>query len=150
MEHRIEKQIELDAPVSRVWQALTNYKEFGEWFGFKFESQYAPGQVVVAPLTISGLEHIKVEIAFQKMEAEKYFSYTWHPYALDPQIDYSKEQPTLVEFKLEKSGNGTLLLVIESGFEKIPENRREEAFRKNDGGWTWQLNNIKEYVAKHS
>jgi hypothetical protein len=81
------------------------------------------------------------------MEPERLFSFTWHPYASDPKKDYSKETPTLVEFKLEKIPNGTLLLLTESGFDKIPADRRAEAFRRNDGGWTEQMKNIEAHVA---
>ena len=84
------------------------------------------------------------------MEPERFFSFTWHPYAVDPKKDYSKETPTLVEFRLESVPNGTLLIVTESGFDKVPANRRAEAFRMNDEGWGIQLENIAKYVAKKS
>ncbi len=84
------------------------------------------------------------------MEPERLFSFTWHPYAIDPKIDYSKETPTHVEFRLEKTANGTLLLLTESGFDKIPSDRRLEAFRMNDGGWTQQMKNIEKHVAQTS
>ena len=80
------------------------------------------------------------------MEPERLFSFTWHPYAVDPKRDYSKEAPTLIEFRLEKTNNGTLLIVTESGFSNIPSTRRAEAFRMNDGGWTVQMKNIESYI----
>ena len=67
---------------------------------------------------------------------------------MDPKIDYSKETPTLVEFRLEKTASGTLLLLTESGFDKIPSERRLEAFRMNEGGWAAQMKNIESYVAQ--
>jgi uncharacterized protein YndB with AHSA1/START domain len=82
------------------------------------------------------------------MEAERLFSFTWHPYAIDPKVDYSKEPQTLVEFRLEKTATGTLLLLSESGFDKIPASRRMEAFRMNDGGWTQQMKNIERHVTE--
>jgi hypothetical protein len=84
------------------------------------------------------------------MDPERLFSFTWHPYAINPKIDYSKETPTLVEFRLEKTASGTLLLLTESGFDKVPSDRRPEAFRMNDGGWTQQMKNIENHVAKTS
>ena len=84
----------------------------------------------------------------QKIEPERLFSFTWHPYGIDPKVDYSKETPTLVEFKLEKTAGGTLLWLTESGFDRIPSHRRDEAYRKNDGGWTEQMNNIEKYVTE--
>jgi uncharacterized protein YndB with AHSA1/START domain len=145
---RIEKQIDLKAPVSRVWRALTDYQEFGEWFRVKLEGPFVVGKVSRGELTFPGYEHLQMEVEVQKIEPERYFSYTWHPYALDPKVDYSQETPTLVEFTLEKSAKGTLLKVTESGFDKIPSARRLEAFRMNENGWGQQLNNIESHVAQ--
>ncbi len=88
-----------------------------------------------------------MEVVVRKMEAERLFSFHWHPYAVDPKVDYSKEPPTLVEFRLEKTAAGTLLVVTECGFDSIPAARRAEAFRMNSGGWTEQLKNIETYVS---
>jgi uncharacterized protein YndB with AHSA1/START domain len=148
MENRIEKRIELQAPVSRVWRALTDYREFGEWFQVKLEGPFVPGQVSRGHITYPGYEHLKWEAVVQKLEPERLFSFTWHPYAIDPKKDYSKEAPTLVEFRLEKTPTGTLLMLTESGFDKVPADRRAEAFRRNDGGWDEQMKNIDSYVAQ--
>jgi uncharacterized protein YndB with AHSA1/START domain len=148
MDNRIEKRIELAAPVSRVWRALTDYREFGEWFRVKLDAPFVPSRISRGRITYPGYEHVKWEVVVQKMEPERLFSFTWHPYSVDPQIDYSKETPTLVEFRLEKTAKGTLLLLTESGFDKIPSERFLEAFRKNDGGWTEQMKNIESYVAQ--
>lgn len=148
MNDRIEKRIELKAPVSRVWRALTDYREFGAWFRVKLDGPFVPGQVSRGQITYPGYEHLKWEAVVQKMEPERLFSFTWHPYAVDPKADYSQEPPTLVEFRLEKTASGTLLSLTESGFGKIPANRRLEAFRRNDGGWTEQMKNIDSYVTQ--
>ena len=140
MNDRIEKRIELKAPVSRVWRALTDYREFGEWFRVKLDGPFVPGQV--------SRGHITWEAVVQAMEPERLFSFTWHPYAVDPKIDYSEETPTLVEFRLDKTTSGTLLLLTESGFDKIPSQRKLEAWRMNDGGWTEQMKNIESHVAQ--
>lgn len=143
---RIEKKIELKAPVARVWRALTDYREFGEWFRVKLEGAFVPGQVSRGHITYPGYEHYKWEAVVQKVEPEKYFSFTWHPYAVDLKVDYSKEKPTLVEFRLEPISGGTLLVVTESGFDQVPAHRRDEALRMNDGGWTEQMKNIERHV----
>lgn len=148
MNDRIEKQIELKAPISKVWRALTDHREFGEWFRVKLEGPFVPGQVSRGQITYPGYEHLKWEATVQKMEPEKLFSFTWHPYAVDPKTDYSNEPPTLVEFTLQKTANGTLLTVTESGFDKIPSGRRLEAFRMNDGGWAEQMKNIEKHVTQ--
>lgn len=145
---RIEKRIELRAPLSRVWRALTDYREFGQWFRVKLEGPFVPGQTTRGHITYPGYEHLKMEVVVQKIEPERLFSYIWHPYAVDPNKDYSQEPSTLVEFRLEKTPTGTLLVVTESGFDKIPSERRLEAFRMNEGGWNIQMQNIETHVAQ--
>lgn len=149
MDNRIEKRIELNAHVSRVWRALTDYRQFGQWFRVNLESPFVPGQTTRGHITYPGYEHLSMELVVIRMEPEHVFSFTWHPNAIDPKKDYSQETPTLVEFRLEKNGNGTLLLLTESGFDRIPEDRRLIAFRSNDGGWTEQMKNIQNYVAQN-
>jgi uncharacterized protein YndB with AHSA1/START domain len=148
MSDRIEKRIELRAPISRVWRAITDYREFGEWFRVKLDGPFVPGKISIGHVTYPGYEHLKWEAVVQKMEPERLFSLTWHPYAIDPKKDYSNEPSTLVEFRLEKTATGTLLLLTESGFDKIPADRRLEAFRMNDGGWIEQMKNIESYVTQ--
>ena len=150
MENKIEKRIELKAPVSRVWRALTDYREFGQWFRVKLEGPFVAGQESRGNITYPGYEHIVWTAVIQNMEPERLFSFTWHPYAVDPNVNYSKETPTLVEFRLEKAGSGTLLVLTESGFDNIPAERRSEAFRRNDGGWTEQMKNIEAHVTQAS
>ena len=148
MSDRIEKRIELKAPISRVWRALTDYREFGEWFRVKIDGPFVAGEVSRGNINYPGYEHLRWEAAIQKMEPERLFSFTWHPYAVDSKADYSKETPTLVEFRLEKIPTGTLLVVTESGFDKIPSHRRVDAFRMNEQGWAEQMKNIENYLAK--
>jgi uncharacterized protein YndB with AHSA1/START domain len=150
MSDRIEKTIELKAPVARVWRALTDHNEFGNWFRVRLEGPFVPGQVSRGRITYPGYEHLRWEAVIQKMEPERLFSFTWHPYAIDPEKDYSGEPPTLVEFTLEKTATGTLLRVVESGFDKLPSKRRDEAFRMNASGWSVQLENIAHHVARES
>ena len=147
---RIEKQIELKAPIARVWRALTDHREFGKWFGVNLEAPFVPGQTARGRITYPGYEQYTLEAVVQKMEPERLFSFTWHPYALDLQRDYSQEPPTLVEFRLEQRGDSTLLTVTESGFSKIPAERRLEAFRMNDDGWAEQMQNIERHVGQTS
>ncbi len=145
----IEKQIELKAPVSRVWSALTDHKQFGEWFRVNIETPFVPGQPARGNILHPGYEHVLWEAVIQRIEPEHLFSFTWHPYAIDPAVDYSGETPTLVEFRIQPTATGTLLIVTESGFDKIPAHRRADAFRMNDNGWTQQMKNIEAYVAQN-
>ena len=150
MTDRIEKSIELKAPVSRVWRALTDHQEFGEWFEVKLDGPFVPGKVSAGRVTYPGYEHIKFELVTQKLEPERFFAFSWHPYAIDPNVDYSNEPSTLVEFRLESKDKSTVLYLAESGFDALPKDRRFEAFRKNEEGWTEQMQNIEEYLAQRS
>lgn len=148
----IEKRIELKAPVSRVWRALTDYREFGAWFRVELEGPFAVGQTARGHILHPGYEHVVWEAEIQKMEPERLFSFTWaHPKSLDKAVyssDYSGEPRTLVEFRLEPTSAGTLLTVTESGFENLPADRRYENFRRNEEGWTRQVKNIERHVAE--
>ncbi|HXW74827.1 MAG TPA: SRPBCC family protein [Steroidobacteraceae bacterium] len=150
MQNDIEKRIEIKAPVSRVWRALTDYREFGAWFRVKVEGPFVAGQPAFGQITYPGYEHLRWQAVIQKIEPEKLFSFTWHPYAIDPKKDYSQEPPTLVEFRLEPTPSGTLLHLRESGFDRLPADRGPEALRMNDGGWSTQLQNIANHVATRS
>jgi len=145
-QHRIEKHIDLKASPARVWKALTDHNEFGQWFGVKLEGPFVVGTTVAGKLTYAGFEHLQWAVDVQQMEPERLFAFTWHPYAIDSTVDYSKETPTLVEFTLAATSGGTHLVVTESGFEKIPANRRLEAFRMDEEGSSEQLENIAKYV----
>lgn len=144
---RIERSVLIQAPLSRVWQALSSAEEFGNWFGVALKGKtFAAGQRVQGNITITGYEHVVFDVLVERMEPQKLFSFSWHPYAVDPAIDYSKEPTTLVVFELKEAGGGTLLSVVESGFDKIPAGRRAEAFRMNSGGWEGQMKNIEKHV----
>lgn len=147
MTDRIEKRMLLHAPKPRVWRALTDAGEFGTWFRVNLEGPFATGQLTRGNITYPGYEHIVMEVRVERMEAERLFSFRWHPYAIDPKVDYSGEPTTLVEFRLESVEGGTLLTVVESGFDQLPPGRRDEAFRMNEGGWAQQLANIERHVA---
>jgi len=144
---RIEKKVELRAPRSRVWRALTTAEEFGAWFRVKLDGVFAEGVTIRGRITHPGYEHMTMDILVERIQPERYFSYRWHPYAIDPTVDYSAEPTTLVEFKLEDTEGGTALTIVESGFDRIPLARRGEAFRMNEQGWTGQIKNIERYVS---
>ena len=144
---RIEKRIVLRAPRSRVWRAISGAGEFGAWFGVKLEGSFAPCARVRGRITEPGYEHVVMDITVERMEPERLFSYRWHPYAIDPEVDYSGEPSTFVEFRLEEVAGGTELTVTESGFDRIPAARRAEAFRMNERGWAEQLKRIERHVS---
>ena len=144
---RIEKQVALRVPRARVWRALTDAEEFGTWFRVALLGPFAEGTIVRGQIMEPGYEHLSMEIHVERMDAPRYFSYRWHPYAVDPAIDYSTEPMTLVEFRLDESADGTRLTITESGFDRIPLARRSEAFRMNDGGWAEQARRIERYVS---
>lgn len=153
MTQRIEKRIELNAPVTRVWRALTDSREFGAWFLVKLEEPFVVGKVARGQCAYPGYEHVKWEAHIQKMEPEKLFSFTWPLVEfIDKERytgDYTGAPRTLVEFRLEAQPAGTLLTLTESGFENVPPAWRDKAFHGNDGGWAEQMKNIGDYVAKN-
>jgi uncharacterized protein YndB with AHSA1/START domain len=155
---QIEKKILLRAPLKRVWRALADSKEFGDWFGMRFEGPFAPGSLmrgVMVPTKVdaevakaqSPYEGKPFEITIERMERERLFSFRWHPYAVEPGVDYSKEPTTLIEFSLEEMENGVMLTVTESGFDQIPLERRAKAFAANEQGWGMVITLIEKYLA---
>ncbi len=144
---RIETKIVLRASRSRVWRAISTAKEFGAWFRMNLEGEFAEGATIRGRITHPGYEHVTVDMLVERIDPERYFSYRWHPYAIDPAVDYSAEPTTLVEFSLEDTEGGTVLTIVESGFDRIPLARRAEAFRMNDQGWAGQIKNIARYVS---
>lgn len=144
---RIEKRFEVTAKRSRVWRAISDAGEFGAWFGMTLDRPFAAGATVLGRLTIPGYEHISLEIQVERVEPEGYFSYRWHPYPMNPKVDYSAEPTTLVEFRLEETAGGTVVMITESGFDRLPSSRRAEAFRMNEAGWTGQSRKLASYVS---
>ena len=148
MTDRIEKSIDIAAPVERVWRALTDHEEFGAWFRVKLEGPFVLGETSLGRMTYPGYEDLKWEARVVAMEAPRLFAFTWHPYAVDPNRDYSAEPQIRVEFRLEPAAEGTHLTVVESGFDALPADRRDEALRSNTDGWEEQVKNVKAYVER--
>ncbi len=146
-ENSIEREIEINAPLAKVWDALTDANLFGQWFGANMHSQFVAGKTTKARNTSKGFE-MDMEFYIKEIKPQHYFSYAWHPFPLDQTFDYSKEEPTLVEFHLEETAKGTLVKVKESGFNQITASRRAEAFRMHSGGWEAQLRNIEAFLVK--
>jgi uncharacterized protein YndB with AHSA1/START domain len=147
---RIEKQIVLDAPRDRVWRALTDVREFNEWFGVELTEPFRLGSAVSGRITSRGYEHVVMTAWVETIDPEHRFAFRWHPHAVDSNVDYSSEPTTLVTFILEDVKGGTRLTVIESGFDALPESRRLQAFSGNAAGWAQQLEKIKRHLASHS
>jgi uncharacterized protein YndB with AHSA1/START domain len=145
---RIETRVEVNAPRSRVWRAVSTAREFETWFGIQLDGEFAAGATVRGRITIKG-ELLTLDLGVERIEPEHYFSYRWHPYAIDPKVDYSAEPRTLVEFRLDEiaGGTGTAVTIVESGFDSIPLARRAEAYRMNDKGWAGQTKKLAAYVA---
>ena len=145
--NEIRKHLLIKAPQARVWRAITDADQFGAWFHVKLESGFVVGQPTSGQITYQGWEHVRFTLHTEALEPETRFAYRWHPYAVDMKKDYSAEPMTLVEFLLEAQDGGTLVTVIESGFDRLPPERIAEALRMNERGWAEQLDNIRAYVA---
>ena len=146
---QIRKQLHLNAPPSRVWRAITDADQFGAWFRVKLESPFVAGQPSSGQITYPGWEHVRFTLVVEAIEPETRFAYRWHPYAVDMTKDYSTEPMTLVEFLLEAQDGGTLVTVVESGFDRLPPDRLAEAYRMNERGWAEQLENIGTHIGAH-
>ena len=146
---RIEKQIVLDAPQSRVWRAITDVREFNEWFGVALASPFVAGGKSSGKITIKGYDHMTMDVWVEKLEPEHLFSFRWHPNATATDVNYSNEPTTLVVFTLEEVEEGTKLTIVETGFDSLPEWRRAQAFKSNDGGWASQAKRIAEFIRTH-
>jgi uncharacterized protein YndB with AHSA1/START domain len=145
---RIEKQVTLDAPRSRVWRALTDVSQFNTWFGVSLATPFKPGAEVKGKIDIKNYDHVTMHIWIETMEPERVFSFRWHPYAVEAGVDYTAEPTTLVTFTLEDAPNGTKLTIVESGFDAIPASRRAKAFSMNEKGWAGQAENLRKFLAR--
>lgn len=146
MNNIIRREVKLEAPIHQVWQAIADHQQFGEWFGVKITEPFKEGTLATGPITHKGMENVTWNAIIQKIQPETYFSYTWHPYAIDPKVDYSQEKPTLVEFSLVAFPTRTRLTLTETGFADLPEARGHEAWLKHEGGWLQQMLNIENYL----
>jgi uncharacterized protein YndB with AHSA1/START domain len=146
---RIERQVLINASRARVWRALSDAGEFGDWFGVNFKGKiFVAGKHIQGKITYPGYEHLTMDVLIERIVPEQSLSWRWHPAAIDPKIDYSQEPTTLVVFELQEVGGSTMLTVVESGLDKIPLARRADVFRMNSSGWDQQMENIKKHVAK--
>jgi uncharacterized protein YndB with AHSA1/START domain len=154
---RIEKRILLRAPQERVWRAIADAKEFGNWFGMELDGGFTPGSQITGRITptkadaeVAKMQEkyagTPVALYIDRIEPEKLFSFRWHPFALDPAVDYSSEPMTVVTFMLEPAEGGTLLTIAESGFDGIPLKRRVDAFEANEEGWALMAGIIEKHL----
>jgi uncharacterized protein YndB with AHSA1/START domain len=143
----IARQALLRVPRNRTYEALTTPKEFGSWFGVVLDGGFSPGARIQGRVTNEGYQHLTWEITVVDMVPDRLFSWTWHPYAIREDRDYRSETPTLVTFLLQDAPEGTLLTVVESGFDQLPEDRREEAYKMNEQGWIWEMKAVTDHLA---
>ena len=146
---RIERKVLLNVSRKHVWEALTDAEQFGNWFGIALKGKtFAAGETIKAPITYPGYEHVIWNAKIERILPQTLFSFWRHPFAVEEGVDYDQETPTLVEFTIEDRAPGILLRVVESGFDKVPEARRQKAFKMNSRGWDEQMNNIENYLTQ--
>jgi len=156
---RIEKQVLLNAPRERVWRALSDAAEFGIWFGVRFDGSFVAGQRLTGRITptevdaeVAAMQAPHAGTSFEwlveRIEPMRRIAFRWHPYAIDPAVDYASEPTTVIVFELHDAPGGILLTVTESGFDQLPPERRAQAFAANDGGWTHQVRLVAKYLAR--
>ena len=145
---RIEKIVDLAAPVARVWRAITDHKEFGEWFRVRLDNPFKVGETTTGYITYPGYEHMKWVTVTERMDHERLFAFSWPPSAIDPDTEYDADAKVLVEFRLEPTETGTRLTITESGFQQFPEAKRLEVLRSNTEGWDIQAKNVAAHVER--
>lgn len=143
---QIEKVVDLEAPVARVWRAITNHEEFGQWFRVRLDGPFQLGETTTGNITYPGYEHVQWVSVTERMEHERLFAFSWPPSAVDPDTAYDDDAKLVVEFRLQPTGKGTRLTITETGFLQFPESKRLEVIRSNKEGWDMQANNIADYV----
>jgi len=154
---RIEKQVVLRAPLDRVWRAISDSQEFGQWFGVRIDGRFVAGTSVNATIIGTTVDeevaemqrpHAGAEATWQivAVEPPRRFAYRWHPFAA-ANVDYGNEPTTLVEFTLSETADGVLLRIVESGFDAIPQSRRADVFEANSGGWAKQTELVRKYLS---
>ncbi|WP_029118030.1 SRPBCC family protein [Mycobacterium sp. URHB0044] len=155
---RIEKEVVLRAPLERVWRAISDAEEFGQWFGVRFDGPFVPGESVTGVITPTTVDddvakaqepHAGKADTWQivAVEPKRRLAFRWHPYAVESGVDYSAEPTTLVEFTLDEVADGVKLSIVESGFDAIPAERRASAFESNSEGWAAQTELVRKYLA---
>ena len=147
MTDRIEETTHIQAPIQRVWEAISDHRQFGEWFRVAIDQPFEAGKSSTGHITHPGYEHVRWNADVVAIEPPHRFAFRWHPYAIDADVDYSAEPTTLVEMTLSERGEGTEVRVVESGFDAIPAHRRDEAFRMNSHGWAAQMQNVRDYLS---
>jgi uncharacterized protein YndB with AHSA1/START domain len=154
---RIEKRVVLRAPLDRVWRAISDAEEFGRWFGVRFDGPFVEGASITAAIAPTTVDeevakrqepHAGAKSTWQvvAIEPRRRFAYRWHPFAIDPDVDYDSEPTTLVEFTLSETDDGVLLTITESGFDALPEERRSDSFEANAEGWAIQTDLVRRYL----
>lgn len=145
---RIEKVVDLAAPVSRVWRAIADHREFGKWFGVHLDGAFEVGSTTTGRITNPGHEDVEWVSVTERMDHERLLAFSWPPGAIDPDTDYDDQAKVLVEFRLEPTESGTRLTITESGFLQFPEARRLDVLRSNREGWEIQAENVAAHVAR--
>jgi uncharacterized protein YndB with AHSA1/START domain len=155
---RIEKEVVLRAPLERVWRAISDADQFGQWFGVRFDGPFVAGSSVTGVITPTAVDddvaraqepHAGKSDTWHivAVEPQRRLAFRWHPYGVEDGVDYSEEPTTLVEFTLSETGDGVLLRIVESGFDAIPAERRAAAFEANSEGWAAQTELVRKYLA---
>ena len=150
MSDTITKTTFVNAPLERVWRAVSDHREFGEWFRVALDQPFQAGQPTTGKMTYPGHEGHPWSAEVEAVEPPHRLALRWHPYGIDPNADLDNEPTTLVEFQLEPEGDGTRVTITESGFDALPEARRESAMRGNEQGWEIQKDNLREFAEQRA
>lgn len=139
--HRIERQIELKAPIEKVWSAITKAEELRKWFGDVAELELREGgRGQVGWSEFGSISELVVE----SVEPPSHFAFSWSAVANAP---FDGSLATRVDIYLEDLGETTRLKVEESGFDELPESIGRSVFEENRSGWGHELEDLEAYLA---
>jgi len=139
MNDKIEQQITIDASPTTVWSVLTDPKYISKWFSEKAEIDLKKGGR--GKLSWESLGDAPLEVI--EVNEPHLFSFAWVSPDKETQ---SANQQTLVEFKLTKDGDSTLLHISEIvyGEQKFSDEQKTSLFAKHTSGWEFFAGRLKQ------
>ncbi|MFZ4508648.1 MAG: SRPBCC domain-containing protein [Fimbriimonas sp.] len=136
---KIERKELIQAPIDRVWATIGTAEGTREWFKVTVEGEWKAGNDV----TLTWNSGSRTEIRLLTIEAPHRFAYQWHPGVSALLSEFPEGELTTVTFELRETPEGTELLLTETGFDRISEDRQLQALGLNTAGWEEEIQVIR-------
>lgn len=144
---RVEKSLDVRAPRSRVWRAISDAREFGTWFGLgeplELQGTFEPGGRIL--VRWAGRREPELFCTIERVEPERLLAFRWVPYEIADGDDPARHPTTLIEMRLADCDIGTRLTISESGFAALPADKQYKR-DQNGMGWAIQLQSIAQHL----